>query len=177
MNSKHALVLSTALLAFIAGFSFAEVIHGSGGDDSLTGTTDADTITGHAGDDHIEGLEGNDDLMGGCGSDWVDGNHGDDTLSGGPGTDTILDKWGATTVWDGEKGEGADGDEDTIDVSDGEGDDVVNCGPEDKVIADPDDRIKVHNKSGGFRFTGSYTEYLTWKEGLLDGHSTTTKHP
>lgn len=158
------------LLSFLAGFALAETIDGSGGDDSLGGTPGADIINGNAGNDHIEGLEGDDQLSGGEGSDSVKGGEGADLLSGGPGADTLFDWHGATTIWDGDVDKGADGAKDTIDTLDGEGDDTIHCGFEDEVNADPDDRVLVHDKSGGTMYAGPFAGYVTWKAGQANGH-------
>lgn len=57
------------------------VIRGTSGDDTLTGTDLAD---------HIRGMGGNDVIKGGLGDDLLEGGNGDDIFVGGEGADTML---------------------------------------------------------------------------------------
>lgn len=100
----------------------ASVIRTNGGNDTVTGGSRDETIDGGPGDDHLEGGFGN------------------DTIVGGPGRDVINAEQSASqcgilqscTVPFGN---------DTIDVRDGEAD-QVSCGiGQDKVVADPIDTI------------------------------------
>ena len=90
----------------------------------------ADVVEGRDEDDIIRGQEGNDELAGG---------EDDDTLYGNSGDDVIVDRLSTNdndTVYGG-------GGDDDIDVSDGDGDDVVSCGTgRDRVWADSGDDIK-----------------------------------
>lgn len=70
------------------------VMHGRGGNDTLTGTQFDDSIDGgdgndalygDAGGDHLQGGGGADTMMGGTGDDLIDGGVGNDTLNGGQG--------------------------------------------------------------------------------------------
>ena len=70
----------------------------SGGDDSVTGSSDAnviaagngaDTVRAGAGDDTLSGGSGNDLLSGGDGNDVLVGGTGVDTLAGGAGVDRV----------------------------------------------------------------------------------------
>ena len=69
--------------------SFAGIIFGTAGNDTLNGTASNDRINGAAGDDAISGLAGNDILDGGLGNDRINGGDGDDTIRAGLGTDTV----------------------------------------------------------------------------------------
>lgn len=77
---------------------------GTGGDDSLSGTSLAefgfgelgnDTISTGGGNDVLYGAQGNDSLEGGEDSDVLYGETGSDTLVGGTGTDTLNGSEGA----------------------------------------------------------------------------------
>lgn len=63
-----------------AGFN---VIHGTAGNDRITGTAGNDIIIGYAGNDRINGAGGHDCLIGGPGKDQLYGDAGDDILWGG----------------------------------------------------------------------------------------------
>ena len=66
--------------------SSIEIVHGSGHDDRLTGTSAGEGLYGG---------EGNDLLSGEGGADWLHGGEGADTLKGGEGDD-IAGYWGDT---------------------------------------------------------------------------------
>ncbi|EWY41273.1 hemolysin expression modulating protein [Skermanella stibiiresistens SB22] len=80
-----------------------ELIHGSLGDDTITGgkgidflfgAEGNDTLSGGPGDDFLYGGDGNDRLIGGLGNDYLKGNAGKDTFVFGAdagGRDTIAD--------------------------------------------------------------------------------------
>ncbi|MGI0019836.1 MAG: Ig-like domain-containing protein [Nitrososphaera sp.] len=71
--------------------SFAHVIDGTEGYDSLTSTKEDDLIMGYGGSDALKGKAGNDCIMGGLGDDRMYGDGGDDALNGEAGDDTIYD--------------------------------------------------------------------------------------
>ena len=80
-------------LKFSDGTSFdveTGVLHGTDGDDTLTGTQDEDIIDGGAGDDNITGSSGNDLIMGGDDNDTLYAQDGDDVVDGGDGNDLII---------------------------------------------------------------------------------------
>jgi uncharacterized protein (TIGR01370 family) len=64
-------------------------VHGTPGDDTLTGSAGGDRIYGLSGSDEASGLGGRDLLMGNRGDDRLFGGIGDDRLFGGAGRDTI----------------------------------------------------------------------------------------
>jgi hypothetical protein len=66
-----------------------QVIFGTAGADTLTGTGAGETIIGGNGADTINGLGGADDLRGGNGADTIDGGAGADRITGGNGGDTL----------------------------------------------------------------------------------------
>lgn len=80
---------------------------GTGGDDTVQGTSSADTLHGYAGDDLIFGQDGADRLYGGAGDDFLvagDGRdrlvgcRGDDGLRGGRGADRFLGGLGSDSM-------------------------------------------------------------------------------
>ncbi|HIF26202.1 MAG TPA: hypothetical protein EYG18_01795 [Micavibrio sp.] len=79
------------------------LINGTAGNDTLTGTADADEINGLDGNDYIVGAAGDDVLNGGDGSDLIEGNAGSDTMTGGAGADSFviaLDNGSTDTITD-----------------------------------------------------------------------------
>jgi trimeric autotransporter adhesin len=104
----------TSYLAFEQTGSSNDVIRieGSGGNESITGTTLADSITGDAGNDTLKGGDGADTMLGGEGNDrllYVDDEelNDDATVDGGGGSDTIVFST-STGSWTSTKMEDAD---------------------------------------------------------------------
>ncbi len=99
--------------------------------DALTGGRESTTMIALAGSDLVSGVSGDDRLFGGPGLD---------VLRGGPGSDTIVDHRGRTRVLTGAGGHSGP---DSVDVRDGEGDDVVTCGNRNVTVkADTGDRVR-----------------------------------
>ena len=73
-------------------------IHGSTGDDTISGGQKNDTIYGEEGNDVIFGNSGNDNIEGGTGEDIIYGGSGDDYIMSGSGNDTILGDSGNDTI-------------------------------------------------------------------------------
>ena len=71
--------------------SKAQVLQGSTGDDTYTGTRFADKIYGRGGDDTLRGGAGNDKIFGGIGADLLKGNAGRDTFFYNSTADSPLD--------------------------------------------------------------------------------------
>jgi serralysin len=69
--------------------SLYNIINGTGGNDTLTGTTLKDRIFGLSGNDIIRAQGGDDLLFGGDGTDQLFGNAGNDTLTGGRNNDQL----------------------------------------------------------------------------------------
>jgi Ca2+-binding RTX toxin-like protein len=92
---------------------------GTGGGDTLTGTSRRDVICA---------LPGNDTVRGGAGDDALDGGNGNDTLDGGPGRDLVLGGPGFDTI------SSRDGARDRIRC--GTGDDLVLADRRDDVASD-----------------------------------------
>jgi Ca2+-binding RTX toxin-like protein len=67
--------------------TYVNSFNGSGGKDSITGTTQSDQITGLQGNDVLRGAQGNDNIIGGQGNDQIFGGLGRNILDGGKGTD------------------------------------------------------------------------------------------
>ncbi len=90
---------------------FADVIHGHGGKDRLSGLGVNDTIyggqggdliRGNAGDDVLYGKRGKDTLWGGAGNDTLKGGKGGDILHGGAGDDVLIGGRGKNILYGGE---------------------------------------------------------------------------
>lgn len=109
------------------------------GNDSVDGGPGDDLIDAHAGNDFQDG-DGNDSMQGGAGNDKIHGGNGNDTLTDTDGTDELI----------------GDFDDDDINVGDGTGGDIANCGGgvNDVATADTDDSVvnaceTVHRPSSG----------------------------
>ena len=63
-------------------------LHGTSGDDYLSGGNGKETLFGGFGDDFLTGGNGKDILYGGAGNDILNGGRANDTLNGGLGNDT-----------------------------------------------------------------------------------------
>lgn len=70
--------------------SFAELLTGTGGADSIQGFGGADTVAGGQGADTLSGGADGDYLLGGAGTDSLFGEAGDDTLAGGSEKDFFV---------------------------------------------------------------------------------------
>ncbi|WP_415891706.1 calcium-binding protein [Neptuniibacter sp. PT8_73] len=75
-------------------FSEALNMHGTDGNDSLTGSILGDHIFGYEGNDALQGKKGEDVLVGGKGNDLLEGGEGSDTylFNRGDGWDVVWDK-------------------------------------------------------------------------------------
>jgi len=69
--------------------SLDDIIHGSGGHDTISALDGDDIVFGAGGDDSIKGGAGDDLLIGGSGDDVLIGNVGDDVLMGQVGDDNL----------------------------------------------------------------------------------------
>jgi hypothetical protein len=101
--------------------------------------TGPSTIVGKGGNDELGGLDQDETIDGGAGNDRITGGFGNDTLTGGPGADTVFgdDTGSYCGIYSCQLPFGND----TIDVRDGEADNV-DCGVgTDKVVADAVDTI------------------------------------
>ena len=93
---------------------YANVIQGSSGNDTLTGTEEDDLIGGFGGNDTISGLGGDDCLIGGAGKDTIYGGDGNDFILGQNGSDTLLGELGNDIILaelGNDKLDGGDGDD------------------------------------------------------------------
>ena len=109
---------------------------GSDGDDLISGNAGNDTAIGNAGNDLVNGNVGNDKVQGREGNDRLHGQDGDDTLSGQADNDRVVGGNGADRAF------GNDG-TDTVQVQDGAGVDLADCGPpaDDRFDADGGDTV------------------------------------
>lgn len=81
--------LSPAQLVAQYGAEYNQVVEGTEGADTLSGSRQADLIVGGDGDDILSGESGRDFLIGGDGDDNLSGEKGRDTLEGGSGDDLL----------------------------------------------------------------------------------------
>ena len=108
-----------------------EVLAGGSADDQLAGNDGDNALLGNGGNDLLGGGGGNDQLDGGAGDDTLAGGTGSDSISGGDGTDTASyaeSSSGVRVVLDGKPGDGASGENDSVDtenVTGSGGDDVL----------------------------------------------------
>jgi Ca2+-binding RTX toxin-like protein len=72
-----------------ANFPNANVVIGTDGDDSITGTSESDLIASFNGTDTVNGLAGNDKILGGAGVDTINGGDNDDHIYGYAGADIL----------------------------------------------------------------------------------------
>jgi Ca2+-binding RTX toxin-like protein len=128
--SHVAIALLTTCIAYLSP------IHGTPGDDRLSGTLGDDVIHGYRGDDHLWGRRGADTLDGGRGDDvlraWVGGqgkpiDPGPDIFRGGPGDDALF-------VSHGDRVKAGPGDDDVWAYYLDEGTDVIDCGSGQDVL-------------------------------------------
>jgi len=68
----------------------AAIVHGGGGNDTITGGNANDTLYGDAGNDALNGEQGTDVLLGGAGDDRLTSSAGNDKAFGGDGEDTAI---------------------------------------------------------------------------------------
>jgi Ca2+-binding RTX toxin-like protein len=92
----------------LTGSSGQDIINGFAGNDRLDGGNGQDIIDGGAGNDTLLGGKGEDILVGSDGNDWLNGGDNSDTLTGGSGIDTfvIAKKEGNDTITDFSLGQG-----------------------------------------------------------------------
>jgi Ca2+-binding RTX toxin-like protein len=99
--------------------SDVELLVGGSADDQLAGNDGDNALLGNAGNDILGGGGGNDQLDGGAGDDTLAGGTGSDSVLGGDGTDTASYAEagaGVRVVLDGKPGDGASGENDSIDT-------------------------------------------------------------
>lgn len=92
------------------------IIHGGGGNDTITGTTGLDFITTTDGNDVVDGLDGADSINAGAGNDSVIGGGGNDRINAEDGADTVAGDAGNDYITG---GDGIDS------LSGGNGDDFI----------------------------------------------------
>jgi Ca2+-binding RTX toxin-like protein len=129
--------------------SDVEILVGGSADDQLAGNDADNVLLGNAGNDILGAGGGNDQLDGGAGDDTLAGGDGADAITGGDGADTAnytSSNAGVRVVLDGKPGDGAPGENDSVDtenVTGGGGDDVLigNGGPNALAGGAGNDRI------------------------------------
>jgi serralysin len=74
---------------YLSGGNGKDTLFGGSGDDFLTGGNGKDILYGTAGDDYLSGGNGKETLFGGFGDDFLTGGNGKDILYGGAGNDIL----------------------------------------------------------------------------------------
>lgn len=138
----------------LIGDAQANVLTGSGGDDTLQGGDANDTLYGGDGADTLNGDAGVDRLEGGLGDDQLHGGDDKDTLLGDAGSDTLTGDAGANTL---RGGDGADalsgGDANDALYGDG-GADTLNAGEGNDAILGGDGPDTLNGDGGVDRLDG-----------------------
>lgn len=78
------------------------IVYGSTGNDTISGTTDADFVLSGAGNDLVYASLGDDVIYGGLGEDLLYGSSGDDMLYGGADDDELFGHWGDDILYGGD---------------------------------------------------------------------------
>jgi Ca2+-binding RTX toxin-like protein len=137
-----------------------EVVAGGMGNDTIAGSNADNALLGNAGNDVLGGGDGTDQLDGGAGDDTLSGGSGSDTLTGGDGTDTASyadAPAGVRVVLDGKPGDGASGENDSVDT--------------ENVIGSPGDDTIIGNAGANALAGGAGNDRILGGKGpdLLDG--------
>jgi len=137
---------------FLIGGSADDVLSGTTGlvggpgEDRLKGSEERDWIFGGAGDDLLRGGGGNDELDGEDGNDTLEGEEGDDRLRENPreveGDNLSLVGFSSESTTGADFGRG------------GDGDDIVDLGPEDDVELGEGGKDQVYGGSGADKAYG-----------------------
>lgn len=104
-----------------------EIVVGSPGDDTITGTAAPDNIDGHWGADTIRGGGGNDRIDGNSDNDVLFGQDGDDEIYGGSGNDQVTGDGGVDNLFGDYTSCCLSNGNDNIFAADGVAD-AINCG-------------------------------------------------
>ncbi len=85
----------------IATFNGTDTVNAAAGNDKVLGGNGVDTFNGQDDNDHLYGFASNDVLTGGAGDDKVLGGLGNDTINGGAGDDDLRGESGNDTITSG----------------------------------------------------------------------------
>lgn len=131
----------------LTGTPAPDVIFARAGDDTAYGRDGADVLYGQAGDDDLHGRDGRDVILGGAGADTVHGGADGDIAYGGDGGDSLWGGRGADQLY------GGPGDDVLHALADDDQRDVVDCGP-------GNDRAWLNARERGlYRVQGCETVY------------------
>ncbi|MEO1777388.1 MAG: Hint domain-containing protein [Pseudomonadota bacterium] len=109
----------------INGTSGNDYVDGQDGDDTIRTGAGNDTVLGGEGADDIETGTGNDTVIGEGGNDTLHGNEGNDNVSGGAGNDSLDGGHGDDTIDGGSGNDSIEGDEGNDTIFGGTGDDTI----------------------------------------------------
>ncbi|MGH1397666.1 MAG: Ig-like domain-containing protein [Alphaproteobacteria bacterium] len=126
---------------YLNGYHGDDEIYGGHNNDTLVGNRGNDRLFGGHGNDRIELSIGDDEGHGGDGNDYIIGWTGNDLIYGDAGDDTIIDRHDNNTIY------GGDGN-DTIDVSEGDGRNILNGDDGDDLIKASQGADRIHGGNG-----------------------------
>lgn len=122
---------------------------GTGGDDSIRGSSDPEIIDAGNGNDRVNGQDTDDAIYGGDGDDMLFGNGGSDILVGGAGADTIMGNDGDDLLHGGD-------DDDAI--TGGNGNDLLNGGAGDDSLIGGNGNDIIFGEDGADRITSGLAD-------------------
>jgi Ca2+-binding RTX toxin-like protein len=126
----------------ILGLLGADTLFGGGAGDCLFGGGGNDVLRGHGGGDLASGGSGEDKVRGNGGGDDLKGNAADDNVRGGRGGDTVKGNRGDDQLRGNRGGDRLGGGRGDDVLRGGRGDDVINCGRgTDEAFTDPGDTV------------------------------------
>jgi Ca2+-binding RTX toxin-like protein len=105
-----------------------QIVNGSAGNDSITGTSANESINGNAGNDTLIGADGDDSLNGGAGNDSLAGGEGNNALIGLAGNDTLVSGSGNDSLDGGDGNDSLDGGDGNNKLLGGAGNDLLTSG-------------------------------------------------
>ncbi len=111
-----------------------QIIIGTMGDDTITGTSLGDLIFGQGGNDVIDGGQGNDCIFGGADDDTITGGYGKDLLVGGSGNDNLSGGLDKDILLGGSGDDYLAGDEDNDEMYGGAGNDEMHGGSDEDLM-------------------------------------------
>ncbi|WP_103333613.1 Hint domain-containing protein [Pseudotabrizicola formosa] len=144
-------------------------ITGTGGNNTLNGSSDADTISGFGGNDVVNAGGGNDTVFGGTGNDTLNGQDGDDSLLGEAGADRLFGGAGNDSLFGGSGADSLEGGAGDDLLDGGAGDDtLIGGGGTDTVTyASETAAVAVNLNTGTATGTSSGTDSLSSLENVI----------
>jgi Ca2+-binding RTX toxin-like protein len=119
LDATFTITLEDVVGLTISGTNKADILVGTGDDDTISGANGDDALTGGAGKDTLNGGNGDDAIDGGAGADTINGGNGDDVIDSGSGDNSLTGGNGDDSLV---AGSGND------DLTGGNGDDMLDAG-------------------------------------------------